>query len=82
MQLNLTGHKHGLSAEETRDLWFQADIDGNGVVDYEEFQVTINLTSLKKGHDSLNKLKMKLLLTLWCYCSREYGTRHGQSCKE
>lgn len=29
-------------------MWFQADIDGNGVVDYEEFQVTINSTSLKK----------------------------------
>lgn len=30
----------GLSSKETRDLWVQADIDGNGVVDYEEFKVT------------------------------------------
>ncbi|KAK4777331.1 hypothetical protein SAY87_017523 [Trapa incisa] len=40
-QLNLTGHEHGLTAEEIMDLWVQADIDGNGVVDYEEFQQRI-----------------------------------------
>lgn len=39
LQLNLTGHPHGLAVEETKDLWLQADIDGNGVVDYKEFQV-------------------------------------------
>lgn len=39
LQLNLTGHEHGLTDEETKDLWVQADIDGNGVVDYKEFQV-------------------------------------------
>lgn len=39
IQLNLTGHCHGLSPEEIKDLWVQADIDGNGVVDYDEFQV-------------------------------------------
>ncbi|KAG6714420.1 hypothetical protein I3842_05G201700 [Carya illinoinensis] len=38
-QLNLTGHCNGLSVEETKELWVQADIDGNGVVDYTEFQV-------------------------------------------
>ncbi|XP_065861479.1 uncharacterized calcium-binding protein At1g02270 isoform X1 [Euphorbia lathyris] len=37
-QLNLTGHCHGLSVEETKDLWDQADIDGNGFLDYKEFQ--------------------------------------------
>ncbi|XP_010251179.1 PREDICTED: uncharacterized calcium-binding protein At1g02270 isoform X2 [Nelumbo nucifera] len=37
-QLGLTGYSHGLSVQETKDLWIQADIDGNGVVDYEEFQ--------------------------------------------
>lgn len=48
-QLNLTGHCHGLSAEETRDLWVQADIDGNNVLDYKEFQQRIwNPTWLKK----------------------------------
>ncbi|RZC26204.1 putative calcium-binding protein isoform B [Glycine soja] len=36
-QLNLIGHCHGLSAEETKDLWVQADINGNGVIDYKEF---------------------------------------------
>lgn len=40
MQLSLLGHCHGLSVEETKDLWVQADIDGNGVLDYKEFQVT------------------------------------------
>ncbi|XP_022722698.1 uncharacterized calcium-binding protein At1g02270-like [Durio zibethinus] len=40
-QLNITGHCHGLSVEETKDLWVQADIDGNGVVDREEFQQRI-----------------------------------------
>ncbi|KAJ6373493.1 hypothetical protein OIU78_029226 [Salix suchowensis] len=38
-QLNLTGHCYGLSDEETKDLWVQADMDGNGVLDYKEFQV-------------------------------------------
>ncbi|KAK9045090.1 hypothetical protein V6N11_058980 [Hibiscus sabdariffa] len=37
-QFNIIGHRHGLSVEETEDLWVQADIDGNGVVDYKEFQ--------------------------------------------
>ncbi|XP_057951256.1 uncharacterized calcium-binding protein At1g02270 isoform X2 [Malania oleifera] len=37
-QLNLTGHCHGLGDEGTKELWFQADIDGNGVLDYKEFQ--------------------------------------------
>ncbi|XP_059667332.1 uncharacterized calcium-binding protein At1g02270 [Cornus florida] len=40
-QLNLIGHCHGLSLEETKDLWVQADIDGNGVLDYKEFQQRI-----------------------------------------
>ncbi|XXG77585.1 hypothetical protein AAC387_Pa08g1712 [Persea americana] len=40
-QLSLTGLSYGLSAEEIKDLWIQADIDGNGVVDYVEFQKRI-----------------------------------------
>ncbi|GAU25743.1 hypothetical protein TSUD_216740 [Trifolium subterraneum] len=36
-QLNLIGQCYGLSAEETKELWFQADIDGNGVIDYKQF---------------------------------------------
>ncbi|XVF72910.1 hypothetical protein PTKIN_Ptkin12aG0158500 [Pterospermum kingtungense] len=37
-QVNLTGLSHGLSFQETKDLWVQADTDGNGVLDYEEFK--------------------------------------------
>ncbi|EHA8592573.1 putative calcium-binding protein [Cocos nucifera] len=36
-QLGLTRHPHGLSPQDTQELWIQADIGGNGVVDYEEF---------------------------------------------
>ncbi|CAJ1970589.1 unnamed protein product [Sphenostylis stenocarpa] len=36
-QLNLIGHPHGLSIEETKDLWVHADINGKGVIDYKEF---------------------------------------------
>ncbi|XP_024028459.1 uncharacterized calcium-binding protein At1g02270 isoform X1 [Morus notabilis] len=45
-QVNLIGVPCGLSFQETRELWIQADIDGNGVVDYEEFKQRIwNATS-------------------------------------
>lgn len=40
-QLNLIGHCYGLSIQEINDLWVQADIDGNGVVDYKEFKQRI-----------------------------------------
>ncbi|XP_010520930.1 PREDICTED: uncharacterized calcium-binding protein At1g02270-like isoform X2 [Tarenaya hassleriana] len=40
-QLNLTGHCNGLTTREVKDLWIQADIDGNGVLDYKEFQQRI-----------------------------------------
>ncbi|KAF2315124.1 hypothetical protein GH714_038199 [Hevea brasiliensis] len=30
-----------LTSLETKDLWILADIDGNGIVDYEEFKLTI-----------------------------------------
>ncbi|GAB4858632.1 hypothetical protein Ancab_010105 [Ancistrocladus abbreviatus] len=40
-QLNLAGHPYVLTDEEIKDLWFQADIDGNGVLDYKEFQQRI-----------------------------------------
>ncbi|XP_076955140.1 putative calcium-binding protein At1g02270 [Bidens hawaiensis] len=40
-QLNLIGQVYGLSEDETDDQWFQADIDGNGVLDYKEFQQRI-----------------------------------------
>ncbi|CAN0889197.1 Uncharacterized calcium-binding protein At1g02270 [Linum grandiflorum] len=37
-QVHLSGHPYGLSFQETKDLWNQADVDGNGVLDYEEFK--------------------------------------------
>lgn len=39
IQVNLIGLPYGLSSQETEDLWMQADINGNGVVEYEEFKV-------------------------------------------
>ena len=54
LQLNITGHCHGPSVEETKDLWVQADIDGNGVVDHKEFQV------------ALMELCLRYLLALMC----------------
>lgn len=50
LQLNLTGHCHGLTVEETKDLWVQADIDGNGVVDYKEFKVISLKTVLHSSY--------------------------------
>ncbi|CAH2044208.1 unnamed protein product [Thlaspi arvense] len=35
-KVNLTGIPHGLSFQETKELWVRADLDGNGVFDYEE----------------------------------------------
>ncbi|XP_022888803.1 uncharacterized calcium-binding protein At1g02270-like isoform X1 [Olea europaea var. sylvestris] len=40
-QLNLIGHCNGLSVEEIKDLWEQADVDGDGVLDYKEFKLGI-----------------------------------------
>ncbi|CAN1157002.1 Uncharacterized calcium-binding protein At1g02270 [Linum perenne] len=37
-QVHLSGHPYGMSFLETKDLWNQADADGNGVLDYEEFK--------------------------------------------
>ncbi|CAB4302126.1 unnamed protein product [Prunus armeniaca] len=54
-QLNMTGHCHGLSLEETKDLWVQADIDGNGILDYAEFQQRIwNPTGSEQRDESGN----------------------------
>ncbi|KAG6786948.1 hypothetical protein POTOM_008569 [Populus tomentosa] len=40
-QVNLIGLPYGLSSQETEDLWMQVDINGNGVVGYEEFKRSI-----------------------------------------
>ncbi|KAG5558942.1 hypothetical protein RHGRI_008778 [Rhododendron griersonianum] len=56
-QLSLLGHCHGLSVEETKDLWVQADIDGNGVLDYKEFQQRIwNPTWLDQRNEICNEV--------------------------
>ena len=39
LQVNLTGLPHGLTFQEMRDPWTQVDVDGNGIVNYEEFEV-------------------------------------------
>ncbi|PPS18720.1 hypothetical protein GOBAR_AA01849 [Gossypium barbadense] len=38
LQLKLTSLSHGLSFQEMKNLWVQADVDGNGVLDYDEFK--------------------------------------------
>lgn len=45
-QFGLTSQLTGLTAQEIKSLWIQADIDGNGVVDHEEFQVYFPSVSL------------------------------------
>ncbi|KAK8636165.1 hypothetical protein V6N13_004873 [Hibiscus sabdariffa] len=51
-QLNLTG-LHGLSFQETKELWAQADVDANGVLDYEEFKRIWNSTcSVRMDEDN------------------------------
>ncbi|XP_030930316.1 uncharacterized calcium-binding protein At1g02270-like isoform X2 [Quercus lobata] len=43
-QVNLIGHPYGLSFLEMKKLWAQADINGDGVIDYEEFKKIWNPT--------------------------------------
>ncbi|OAY48786.1 uncharacterized calcium-binding protein At1g02270 [Manihot esculenta] len=40
-QVNLIGLPCGLSFQQTKDLWILVDVDGNGIVDYEEFMQRI-----------------------------------------
>ncbi|KAL2317540.1 hypothetical protein Fmac_031416 [Flemingia macrophylla] len=55
-QLNLIGHCHGLSVEETKDLWDQADINGKGVIGYKEFLQQIwNLEGPDQIDDKKNR---------------------------
>ncbi|KAB1205245.1 hypothetical protein CJ030_MR7G012119 [Morella rubra] len=57
-QLNLIGHRHGLSVEETRELWVQVDRERNGVVDYKEFQQRRiwNPTGSEQSDESSNEV--------------------------
>ncbi|KAA0061375.1 putative calcium-binding protein [Cucumis melo var. makuwa] len=59
-QLNLTGHLHGLSVEEINDLWVQADRDGNGILDHNEFQQRIwNSTGTEERDEKSNEVEPK-----------------------
>ncbi|XP_057457668.1 uncharacterized calcium-binding protein At1g02270-like isoform X2 [Lotus japonicus] len=53
-ELNLTGHCHGLCEQEIKDLWVQADIDGNGVLDYKEFLQIWNSAVSDQRDDNKN----------------------------
>ncbi|BAT81574.1 uncharacterized calcium-binding protein At1g02270-like isoform X2 [Vigna umbellata] len=50
-RLNLIGHCHGLSVEETKDLWVQAEINGNGVIDYKGYLQIWNPTGSDQRDD-------------------------------
>jgi len=39
--VKLVGVPYGLCFQQLQDLWNQADVDGNGVIDFEEFKVTL-----------------------------------------
>ncbi|KAJ7963390.1 Calcium-binding endonuclease/exonuclease/phosphatase family [Quillaja saponaria] len=53
-QVNLIGLPCGLCLEEVKDLWAEADLDGNGL-DFEEFKQKIwNSTCSERGEESLN----------------------------
>uniref|UniRef100_A0A7N2MJ93 EF-hand domain-containing protein n=1 Tax=Quercus lobata TaxID=97700 RepID=A0A7N2MJ93_QUELO len=45
-QVNLIGHPYGLSFQDMKNLWVQADINGDGVIDCEEFKVSSSPKSL------------------------------------
>ncbi|KMZ76154.1 Calcium-binding endonuclease/exonuclease/phosphatase family [Zostera marina] len=47
-ELGVSGHPEGLSCEEMKDLWIEADLDGNGVLDFDEFQRIWNSTYMEE----------------------------------
>ncbi|XP_040992063.1 uncharacterized calcium-binding protein At1g02270-like isoform X2 [Juglans microcarpa x Juglans regia] len=52
-QVNLIGLPFGLSFQETKDLWAQADSNGDGIVDYEEFKNIWNPTWSEEPEEHL-----------------------------
>ncbi|KAK4277664.1 hypothetical protein QN277_015626 [Acacia crassicarpa] len=55
-QLNLIGPPCGLSFQEAKDLWVLVDMDGNGLVDFKEFQQRIWIPScLDQIHEIKNE---------------------------
>ncbi|CAH8352038.1 unnamed protein product [Eruca vesicaria subsp. sativa] len=50
-KVNLTGMPHGLSFQETKELWDRADVDGNGVFDYEELKKMWSMTVMVQSEN-------------------------------
>ncbi|KAH0866693.1 hypothetical protein HID58_083904, partial [Brassica napus] len=46
---NLTGIPHGLSFQETKELWVRADLARNGVFDYEKLRKTWNMRTVDQS---------------------------------
>ncbi|KAI4329001.1 hypothetical protein L6164_021308 [Bauhinia variegata] len=54
-QVKLIDVPYGLCFQDIKDLWTQADIDGNGVIDFEEFKQKIwNTTCSERVLENLN----------------------------
>lgn len=54
-QVNLVGLPYGLCFLETKDLWIEAEVDGNGVVGYEELEKIWNSVCSKLREDCSEK---------------------------
>ncbi|RID49120.1 hypothetical protein BRARA_I05582 [Brassica rapa] len=48
-KVNLMGIPHGLSFQETKELWVRADLARNGVFDYEKLQKTWNMRTVDQS---------------------------------
>uniref|UniRef100_A0A0R0FT06 EF-hand domain-containing protein n=2 Tax=Glycine max TaxID=3847 RepID=A0A0R0FT06_SOYBN len=53
-QVKLIGVPYGLRFQQLQDLWNQADADGNGVIDFEEFKKIWNSTCPEHVLENLN----------------------------
>ncbi|KAJ7951405.1 Calcium-binding endonuclease/exonuclease/phosphatase family [Quillaja saponaria] len=53
-QVKLIGLPCGLSLLEVKDLWTEADLDGNGVLDFEEFKKIWNSVCSERGEEDVN----------------------------
>ncbi|KAG8663671.1 uncharacterized calcium-binding protein At1g02270 isoform X2 [Manihot esculenta] len=55
--INLIGLPYGLSFQQTEHLWILVDVDGNGVVDYEELKKIWNSACLEQEKDCISSTK-------------------------